>query len=528
MIATSMSTRAKLAWSFGGLAAMTLLLAATSLALLGEANDRFADYVRGIDARARMAAKVRTAVEQRAIAARNLVLVTDAKQLAAEKAAVTQAHADVQSRLGELARMIEQAADASQKARDLVAEMQQVEKAYGPVALAIVDLALNDRRDEAIARMNRDCLPLLAALAKVSGEFAEHTEARASRLTEDAAARYRTHRGYLLASCALALAGAVLAGALITRSLMRSLGAEPAELGQVARRVASGDLSPLPGAGDAPGASVLASLGAMQANLAAIVGQVRSASDSIAAGSAQIALGGSDLSQRTEEQASALEQTASTMNQLSATVRNNADNARQAKELAEGASGIAGQGGAVVDRVVQTMRGIHADSRRMTDIVSVIDGIAFQTNILALNAAVESARAGDQGRSFAVVAGEVRSLAQRSAASAREIRSLITSSVEQIEHGCSLVDQAGATMADIVGAISQVGDIVAAISAASAEQSAGVTQVGQAVALIDQATQQNATLVEESAGAADSLKLQAGKLVEAMAVFRLEGRGVAA
>jgi methyl-accepting chemotaxis protein len=237
--------------------------------------------------------------------------------------------------------------------------------------------------------------------------------------------------------------------------------------------------------------------------------------------SAEIAQGNNDLSRRTEEQASALEETAASMEQLSATVKQNADNAKQANQLAMGASTVAVKGGEVVSQVVTTMKGINDSSKKIADIISVIDGIAFQTNILALNAAVEAARAGEQGRGFAVVASEVRSLAGRSADAAKEIKGLITASVERVEQGTALVDEAGATMTEVVTSIRRVTDIMGEISAASSEQSAGVAQVGEAITLMDQATQQNAALVEESAAAAESLKQQAQQLVQAVQVFEL-------
>ncbi|HJV62120.1 MAG TPA: methyl-accepting chemotaxis protein, partial [Albitalea sp.] len=268
-------------------------------------------------------------------------------------------------------------------------------------------------------------------------------------------------------------------------------------------------------------AQVLKAMAAMKDNLAHLVSAVRANSEQVASASSQIAQGNSDLSSRTEEQASALEQTAASMEQLSSTVKLNADNARQANQLAQAASNVAVSGGDVVGRVVDTMRGINDSSRRIADIVGVIDSIAFQTNILALNAAVEAARAGDQGRGFAVVAAEVRNLAQRSAESAREIKSLISDSVERVEQGSALADRAGSTMHEVVTSIKRVNDIVAEISAASAQQSAGVSQVGEAVVQMDQTTQQNAALVEEAAAAAESLKSQAGQLVEAVAVFKL-------
>ena len=266
---------------------------------------------------------------------------------------------------------------------------------------------------------------------------------------------------------------------------------------------------------------LLAALGDMQASLTGVVSNVRQNADSVATASAQIAQGNQDLSQRTEEQASALEETAASMEQLGSTVRQNADNAKQANQLAMGASTVAIKGGEVVGQVVETMKGINDASKKISDIIGVIDGIAFQTNILALNAAVEAARAGEQGRGFAVVASEVRSLAQRSAEAAKEIKGLIGTSVARVEQGTTLVDQAGATMTEIVTAIKRVTDIMGEISSASTEQSVGVAQVGEAVTQMDQATQQNAALVEQSAAAAESLKAQALALVQAVAVFKL-------
>ena len=522
MTFNNMTVRARLTAAFGGLAALVLVVAGVSLTSLADANERFAGYVNGVNARANVADHFSNAVDARAIAARNLVLVSKPADLEVERAAVTKAHAEVQSRIAELKRLIAAAPDASQKARSLVAEMDRIEQAYAPVALAIVELALNKKHDEAVAKMNAECRPLLAALGKASAEYADYTESRAHQLTKEAAAHFAEQRIILVIACLVAFGAAAVFGVLITRGLGRALGAEPTDLGQTAQRVADGDLSPVAGAAGAAAGSVLASLGAMQASLAKIVGDVRGASDTIATGSAQIAQGNTDLSQRTEEQASALQQTTATMEELGSTVRNNADNAAQANQLALGASQIAAKGGEVVSRVVGTMKDINGSSKKIADIITVIDGIAFQTNILALNAAVEAARAGEQGRGFAVVAGEVRNLAQRSAEAAKEIKTLITNSVEQVEQGATLVDQAGETMNEIVGAIKRVSDIVAEISVASAEQSTGVAQVGEAVSQMDQATQQNAALVEQSAAAAVSLTRQAEQLVQAVAVFKLD------
>ena len=316
-----------------------------------------------------------------------------------------------------------------------------------------------------------------------------------------------------------ALTGA--AGLALTRSVFRQLGAEPSDAAAAVDAVARGDLTVRISLHPGDTTSLMASLGGMRDSLVKVVAEVRGNSESVATASAQIAQGNQDLSGRTEEQASALQQTAATMEQLGTTVHNNADSARQANQLALSAASVAAQGGDVVGKVVTTMQGISDSSRKIGDIIGVIDGIAFQTNILALNAAVEAARAGEQGRGFAVVASEVRSLAQRSAEAAKEIKTLIGRSVEQVEQGTELVDQAGKTMGEIVGSIQRVSDIVAEITSASAEQSNGVQQVGEAVSQMDQATQQNAALVEESAAAAESLKGQARQLVQAVAVFNL-------
>jgi methyl-accepting chemotaxis protein len=389
--------------------------------------------------------------------------------------------------------------------------------AYLAGAKTIVDAALAGKVDAAqVEAFDTSFGKLESRLEKVG----DLIEAEAASAHKDKDARFAQAALLLLAVIAAAATLIVMCAWLFARATLRSLGAEPANLRGFVAQIADGHLK---GAfAVAPGAdSVAGSMLRMQNTLADTVRQIRTNGDAVAVASAEIAQGNNDLSRRTEEQASALEETAASMEQLSATVKQNADNAKQANQLAMGASTVAVKGGEVVSQVVTTMKGINDSSKKIADIISVIDGIAFQTNILALNAAVEAARAGEQGRGFAVVASEVRSLAGRSADAAKEIKGLITASVERVEQGTALVDEAGATMTEVVASIRRVTDIMGEISAASSEQSAGVAQVGEAITLMDQATQQNAALVEESAAAAESLKQQAQQLVQAVAVFEL-------
>jgi methyl-accepting chemotaxis protein len=323
-------------------------------------------------------------------------------------------------------------------------------------------------------------------------------------------------------TCAVLAALAFLDGTAVLRSFLASFSAH-------AQRIAAGDLSTdIEVNGNTDAAQVLRSLQTLQAELRRSISAIRSGADGVTVAASEIATGNADLSARTEQTASSLQTAASSMAQLNATVRQSADSASQANQLASSAAAVAQRGGQVVSQVVSTMDEINTSSKKIADIIGVIDGIAFQTNILALNAAVEAARAGEQGRGFAVVAGEVRSLAQRSAEAAREIKSLIGSSVERVETGARLVQDAGSTMGEIVSSVQRVSDIIGEISAAATEQSAGIGQVNGSVVQLDQMTQQNAALVEESAAAAESLKDQAGRLAGAVSSFRLGDAGAAA
>ncbi len=341
---------------------------------------------------------------------------------------------------------------------------------------------------------------------------------------EQAQLTYRESRNWLLGLGGLSLVLSVAIGVAISRSLLKQLGGEPAYAAAIADEIAAGNLAVEVAVAGHDRSSLLYAIGRMRTQLAELVQGVRNGTDTIHTGSGEIAAGNQELSARTEQQASALEETASSMEELTSTVRQNADNARQADELARAAEQAAEHGGRVVAQVVEKMSAINASSRKVADIIGVIDGIAFQTNILALNASVEAARAGELGRGFAVVAGEVRTLAQRSATAAREIRGLIDRSVLEIEAGAQLVDQAGSATRSIVDGVRQVSGIVRAISVASGEQSAGIEQINEAVLQLDAVTQQNAALVEEAAAASAAMQEQAQSLSTLVGTFRLEPR----
>lgn len=398
--------------------------------------------------------------------------------------------------------------------------VQAFEAGTKKVAQLLQAESVNERR-ASTDLLFTEVRPLANKADDLMTELVERKRSNADRLSSETDAIYAGIRMLLISLTLGGMVTGVAIGVLLTRWLTQQLGGEPVDVANAASAIAAGDLStPIDNSRARPG-SVVDAMQHMQASLRNVVQSVRSSSDSIATGANQIAMGNADLSQRTEEQASNLEETAASMEELSSTVRNNSDTAKQAAQLAQSASGVATKGGEVVQQVVHMMEEINASSQKISEIIGVIDGIAFQTNILALNAAVEAARAGEQGRGFAVVASEVRSLAGRSADAAKEIKALIGDSVEKVAAGGQLVNAAGNTMQDIVEQVRRVTDLILEINAATLEQTSGIDQINNAVVQLDQVTQQNAALVEESASAAESLNQQAQQLVRAVAIFKL-------
>ncbi|MDQ2136748.1 methyl-accepting chemotaxis protein [Alcaligenaceae bacterium B3P038] len=504
-------------------AVMIVLLVAVALVGVNQLNaqDRQANEVTG-DILPKLAA-ARTLLyisADNARLVRNIVLATDGASMVASKSALDAAQARATEATATLDKLVD-----TDEGRAIFAAIQVNQRAYRDFTAQVVNLALENENSAATAvlfgaglRTQTDYVAALQKMVDLQNRF----------ITDGATASHENAVQGMTTMIVVAVV-AVIAGVLgaiyMTRSVTGPLGLAV----ESANRVSNGDLGvAVPeGARDETGL-LLNALQRMQQSLLSTVGTVRENAGNVALASAEIAQGNTDLSERTEEQAAALEQTAASMEQLGSTVRQNADNAQQANQLAMQASTSAVVCGDVVGEVVETMKGINESSKRIVDIIAVIDSIAFQTNILALNAAVEAARAGEQGRGFAVVASEVRNLAQRSADAAKEITALITTSVSKVELGTAQVDRAGASMGEVVSSIRRVADIMGEISAATTEQSQGVAQVSQAVNQMDQATQQNAALVEESAAAAAGLKDQAEALVHAMAVFKLGSHTAAA
>ena len=510
----------RLALSFGLLLLLLLLVAGLGVQRAAQIHDALERITEVNNLQARLAVQMRIAVNQVANSTRNILLLTDAADVQAELARLKTSRQHYDEARQQLAATFTGPGTTPQE-KALLDKIVQLQSAVRPKVDQVLQLALSQQVPQAIALLLKEVTPPQSEWLATLGELADLEDKLNAEDAALARENYISGRNSALALALLALVVGTVTAVLIIRGVLRQLGGEPDEAATVVRRIASGDLSqPIvlrPGDTD----SLLATMQQMQTFLVRVVKDIRSGSESIATGSSQIATGNADLSQRTEEQASNLQQTAASMEEMNATVKTNADTARQASQLSASASAVALQGGEVVGRVTATMGEITEASKRIADIIGVIDGIAFQTNILALNAAVEAARAGEQGRGFAVVASEVRGLAQRSGEAAREIRTLIGSSVERVESGTRLVDDAGRTMQDIVASVQRVADTIGAITASAAEQSQGIGEISQAVSRLDHMTQQNAALVEQSAAAAESLKTQAASLSSAVSRFRV-------
>ncbi|MFZ5523224.1 MAG: methyl-accepting chemotaxis protein [Pseudomonadota bacterium] len=500
----------RLGLGFGLLLVLMTVMAVLGMSRIDKIKNNLDNIVEHDVAAMSNVTEMREAVNAIAIATRNIVMLTDAEQIAAETMRIDSAWKYYDSTATSLSSMVGN--------ETLLVTVGEASAATRPLFDKVTQLAGENKRAEATQFLLKEVQPSLSKWYEAMNDILSAREKIIEESTDAAHTAYNFARWLVLSLASAALVLGTLIAWLIARSIIRPLHRAV----EIASAVSKGDLTQHieVKSRDETGQLLLA-LKDMNENLIGIVSGVRSTTDAITTAALQVAAGNSDLSQRTEEQASSLEETASSMEQLTSTVKQNAENARQANQLAANASDVAVRGGQVVGEVVQTMASISTSSKKIVDIISVIEGIAFQTNILALNAAVEAARAGEQGRGFAVVASEVRNLAQRSAAAAKEIKTLISNSVEKVDIGAKQVDQAGATMEEIVNAVKRVTDIMSEITAASNEQSAGIEQVNLAITQMDEVTQQNAALVEEAAAAAESMQEQAKGLYEVVSVFKL-------
>ena len=521
----NMKIGTRLSLGFASLLALLLVVAALGVSRMGDIQGQLDQIVKVNSYQAQQAANMRNAIYQTSIWVRNIVLFTEDGQMQAEVERLKAARTAYEAAELNLQNSFTRSAETTEDERSLLAKTREAREVSLVAMGRVVELGLANKTEEATRALVNDLSKAQTAWLGAVNALVEFEEKLNAEAAVEAGEAYVAARSIVIGVSLVAL----VLGALIAWRLTVGITHPIAQAVRVAQTVAAGDLtSRVNVTGSDETGQLLSALKAMNTELVRVVSQVRASSDSISTGATQIATGNADLSQRTEEQASNLEETAASMDELTSTVQANAETARQASQLASSASEVAARGGKVVGEVVTTMQQITDSSRKIGDIIGVIDGIAFQTNILALNAAVEAARAGEQGRGFAVVASEVRSLAGRSAEAAKEIKTLIGASVERVEAGTRLVDDAGSTMADIVSQVKRVADLIGEISAATSEQSSGIGQVGEAVTQLDQVTQQNAALVEESAAAADSLNQQASRLVQAVSVFKLNWDGQAA
>ncbi|WP_288379966.1 methyl-accepting chemotaxis protein [uncultured Massilia sp.] len=500
---------------------LVLLVAVTVVGIvrMSEIQDRLDRVVSVSNVSTGLVIDMRNNVSDRVASLRVLTLMTDPADMEPEMAKFkeqTRKYDEAQKKLSTIF-----AAHASDKEKALLAQIKEFEGTAMPAIAKASELYLANNAMDATRVMIREVRPVQKKWMDGLDQLAVLEEKQNAQSKADAESAFQNARNFMIVLLLAAVAMGVAMAWLIARSLRKQLGGEPAYTAQIAGSIAHGDLSIAIETDSSDRGSLLVEMKEMRNSLVGIVEQVRRGTETIGTASREIAAGNIDLSSRTELQASSLEKTASAMEELTSTVKQNADNARQANALAATASDVARKGGEVVSQVVGTMGEINTSASKISDIIGVIDGIAFQTNILALNAAVEAARAGEQGRGFAVVASEVRNLAQRSAAAAKEIKTLIGDSVEKVERGSKLVGQAGVTMDEVVNSVKRVTDIMSEIANASAEQSAGIEQVNMSIIEMDSMTQQNAALVEEAAAAAQSLQDQASELSRVVSIFKL-------
>ena len=470
----------------------------------------------------RHAINFRVSVHDRAIALRDVVLASDAAAAKPEIARIETLAANYAQAATPLDQILGNGKDVTDAERTALAAIKASEAAAQPIIAKVIQMRLADDVPGATALLQQQGAAAFTGWLASVNQLIDLEEKMSREQADSASNVARSFFFFMVVLCLGAIAIGMVAAWRISHGLLRQLGGEPDYAAAIAGEIAAGNLAVNIAIQPNDRSSLLHAMRGMRDSLVAIVSQVRAGTQTIATNSREIAAGNLDLSNRTEQQAGSIEETATSMEQLTGTVKQNAEHAIEANELALSASGVAVKGGAVVAQVVQTMAAINDSSKKIVDIIGVIDGIAFQTNILALNAAVEAARAGEQGRGFAVVATEVRSLAQRSSQAAKEIKSLIDDSVERVDTGARLVDEAGATMQDIVDSVKRVTDIMGEISIATREQSSGIEQVNQAIGMMDQVVQQNAALVEESASAAASLEEQASGLSQVVSIFKLD------